>query len=290
AACAALLGWVWLRGAVRLLVDPGRSGGARSSTGWEATVDRWSRGRELWVSVAKELRYLVRAPARRAAALTGVVIGTGFVFVTFLRDRELGEEVVLLAPFAMFIAVGPLQNQFGYDSASLWIEVVTGGPRRHQIVARQLGWLPAVLAAPAVATLLIGAVSGGWRYVPYTLGIAVAASIVFAGVGSVTSMLSPMRVPESGSPFGNRDAMTGRGCAAGVAAMVGLFVDVLLLTPIGIGVAVVVATDAPLRWLGLVVVIGTAWAVLVWAVALVLVERRLLGREPELLLELTPRG
>lgn len=288
-AWAAAFGWVWLRGAVRLLVDPGRAGGSRASSGWEATVDRWSRGRELGVAVAKELRYLVRSPSRRAAALTGVVIGTGFVVVTFLRGYDLGERVVLMAPFAMFVALAPLQNQFGYDSGSLWLEVVAGGPRRTHVVARQIGWLPAVLAAPVVAAVLLAVISGGWGYLPYTLGLAVAASIVFAGVGSVVSVMNPMRVPESGSPFGNRDAMTGRGCAAGIGALLALLVDVLLLLPIAVAAGVVVAADLATAWLGLVVVAGTAWALAVWAFGMGLVERRLRGHEPELLVELTPR-
>jgi ABC-2 type transport system permease protein len=279
--------WAWVAGASRLLVDSGAAVshvGARSAA---VAGDAWLRGSAALVSARKELRYLVRSPARRSATIVAIALGTGFVLFQVLQRGDPGPYTVLLAPLGGFFAVSSINNQLGHDGASVWLEVVAGGPRRAELVGRSVSWLPALVAPSACVAIALGVVSGGWSLVPFAVLLAAAIAGVPLGVGTFMSVLAPIVVPDDSNPFTNRNANTGQGCLAGVVALAALLLDALLLLPVV--VAVVLAADAGLPALALTIVPIALYAVAVWAAGATLAARRLRGREPELLVALSPR-
>jgi hypothetical protein len=211
-ACVAVLAWLWFSGVRALLVDTG-SADARSATGeYRADASAWLRGGETRASLRKELRALVRSPARRTATIVAVVFGTGFlVLQTFRAGTTPPPAMVLLAPAAAFFAISAIDNQLGYDSASLWLEVACAAPRRAQILARGASWLPALVVPSIPAAILLAARSGGWRYVPVAVLLAALASGVPLGVGAVVSTIAPIPIPISPtrSPIGRRTPAAG---------------------------------------------------------------------------------
>jgi ABC-2 type transport system permease protein len=288
AAFVVLFGWAWIAGVERLLVDSGAAV-SHVRTGVTSTRERaaWLRGGELRASARKELRYLVRSPARRSATLVAVALGTGFVLLQVLqRPGTPGSHAVLLAPLGGFFAVSAVNNQLGHDGASLWLEVTAGGPRRAELLGRGISWLPALVGPSIPVAIVVGAISGGWSYVPLGIALAIAVAGVPLGVGSYMSVVAPIIVPDDSNPFTNRNANTGQGCLVGFVALIALVLDAFLLVPVA--VAVVVAADH-LPALALTIAGIALYAAGVWAAGSTLAIRRLRGREPELLVALSPR-
>jgi hypothetical protein len=137
------------------------------------------------------------------------------------------------------------------------------------------------------AALVLAWRSGGWTYVPVAIVLAVAIAGVPLGVGACCSVLAPFRVPDTGSPFANRNANTGQGCVVGLVAMVATACDALLLAPAAI--AVVVAHDRGPVALAAAVTGAALWSWGCWWIAIAVAARRVRGREPELLVALAPR-
>ena len=116
-------------GVARLLVDPGTTS-ARDAAERDDT-DAWNCGGEFETAVRKEWRYLTRSPARRAVTIVGIVLGTGFVLLRVFQNGSTPHpDVVLLVLLAAIFALSAVNNVLGHDGASLWVEVVAGGPRR----------------------------------------------------------------------------------------------------------------------------------------------------------------
>jgi ABC-2 type transport system permease protein len=283
-AWCALFGWAWIDGVMRLLVDTGavlRREDARGEAG------ALLRGSVTRASIGKELRYLVRSPARRSATLVAIVLGIGFVLLQILqRAGSPAAGSVLAAPAAGFFAVSSINNQLGHDGASLWLEVVAGGPRRESFVGRAVSWLPALIVPAVVAAVVLAALSGGWRFVPFAILLAVATAGVPLGVGSVISSIAPIAVPDDANPFTNRNANTGQGCLVGFAAIGALLTNALLLTPV---VVAVVMQHDHLAKLAVVVALSAVYGFLVWNAGVAIALRRVRGRTPELVTVLAPR-
>jgi ABC-2 type transport system permease protein len=280
----------WMNGVTALLVDPGAAASTTTtpsaSSGRTRAQDRtWGRG-EKAACARKELRYLARAPSRRTALIVAMTMGTMLVVLNVVQRDAPPRASVLLAPAAALFTLSMVNNQLGYDSSSLWLEVAAGGPRRAHLVGRSIGWLPALVAPALPAAVVLAWRSGGWAYLPAALALAVAASGVPLGVGALVSVYAPFRVPDTGSPFANRNANTGQGCVVGLVAFVAMLVDALFLVPVAVAV-VVLHGDGPVA-LAAAIGAGALWSLGVWWVALGLAARRVAGREPELLVALAP--
>jgi ABC-2 type transport system permease protein len=284
-AWSAVFGWAWIDGVTRLLVDTGAS--LRREEAHIESGAALLRGGVTQASIAKELRYLVRSPARRSATLVAIVLGIGFVLLQVLqRAGSPAAGSVLAAPAAGFFAVSSVNNQLGHDGASLWLEVVAGGPRRESFVGRAVSWLPALVVPAVVAAVVLAALSGGWRYVPFAIALAVATAGVPLGVGSVISSIAPIAVPDDANPFTNRNANTGQGCLVGFAAIGALCTNALLLTPV---IVAVVMQHDHLAKLTVVVAISALYGLAIWTAGVAVALRRVHGHEPELVTVLAPR-
>jgi hypothetical protein len=146
--------------------------------------------------------------------------------------------------------------------------------------------LPALVLPSIPVSCILAAQSGGWRYVPFAIGLAVAGSGLPLGVGSFTSVLAPILVPDDVNPFLNRQANTGRGCVVGIVAMFALFTEAVLGLPIVI--AVVVANQHSLAALGVALAAIALYSGAIWAIGVTLATHRLRGREAELISALSP--
>ena len=88
--------------------------------------------------LARQLVYLRRSPGRRAALLSGALLGIVYVIV-FVEPLHLDPaQRVLAAPVAMLFSLQYASNQLGVDPTSFWLEIVTGAPPIDRVVSRQL--------------------------------------------------------------------------------------------------------------------------------------------------------
>jgi ABC-2 type transport system permease protein len=123
--------------------------------------------------------------------------------------------------------------------------------------------------------------------VPIAIGLAVAIAGVPLGVGAVMSTLMPFPVPDTGNPFANRYANTGRGCLVGLMSIGALLTDIVLLLPAIIAIVIAKAHGLPALVVTLLPV--AVWSIAIWAAGVTIGARRVRGREPELLAALSPR-
>ena len=280
---------LWALSAGRLLVEQGaslRSAWRSENTG--ESISAWSRGSEIKAAFGKEVRYLVRSPSRRSVLVLNMVMGTAFTLLQLLQREGQPDGLVLIAPMAgLLFSLSAIDNQLGYDSAPMWMEVSAGGPRRAQFLGRSASWLPLV-ALPALPTaLVVAALTGGWQYVPVAVALAVAGAGVPLGVGTMISVRAPYPIPDTGKPFSNPYANTGRGCAMGLLVLAALAVDAVLLAPAV--VLVVAAQRVSLLWLCVTVVPVALWSIAIWWIGASEAARYVRGREPELLAALVER-
>ena len=105
------------------------------------------------------------------------------------------------------------------------------------MVGRSIGWLPALVVPGVPAAVVLAARSGGWAYLPAALALSLAVAGVPLGVGAIVSVYAPFRVPDTGSPFANRNANTGQGCVIGLVAAIATLANTVLLAPVVIVVA-----------------------------------------------------
>src|SRR5207245_5414663 len=100
AALGVVLGRVWISGVLALLAEPGSGDAGPASGEYRGTAATWLHGDETRASVRKELRSLVRSPARRSATIVTIVFGTGFLLLQALRPLSPPPAMVLLVPAA----------------------------------------------------------------------------------------------------------------------------------------------------------------------------------------------
>jgi ABC-2 type transport system permease protein len=280
---------LWALSASRLLVDEGTSLRRASLTvDSSENTPSWTRGSEIKAALGKEIRYLVRSPSRRSVLVLNTVMGTAFALLQLLQRESRPGGMVLVAPLAgLLFSLSAIDNQLGYDSAPLWMEVAAGGPRRAELLGRSASWLPLV-AAPALPTaVVIAALTGGWRYVPVAIVLAVVGAGVPLGVGVMISVRAPFPIPDTGKPFSNPYANTGRGCAVGLLVLAALVIDSVLLVPAV--VLVIAALRVSYLWLCGAVVPVALWSIAIWWIGANQAARYVRGREPELLAALVER-
>ncbi|MFN8050446.1 MAG: hypothetical protein U0Q22_03330 [Acidimicrobiales bacterium] len=294
AAVVVVAGWWWARQLDRLLSESGDSRGGRLELDDRSTlaifggaVRRRLPHTASGAAAARELIYLVRSPGRRAAMLGVTVLGLVYV-AFFVAQGGSSTTVVMAAPVAMLFALQYASNQLGVDPGAFWLEVSVGPPGWARWVGRQMLGVLAVLLPVTVAATILAAWTGGWTEFGVVMVTMVGASLSMVGVGSFLSPMLVTPVPDSGNPFGGRQAMSGTGCSAAVVGM-------LYLVLVGV---VVVPPEFALRWawryqpVWLTILIGAATIGLnlaLWWVATVTAVRQLPDRELEVLIRLDPR-
>ena len=240
-----------------------------------------------WGAVtAKELRYIAREPRRKVLLLNSLILGAGIPLYVALTTRgSLPHHVVLTASFVGYVAVLNSMNQLGYDGAALWVDVVAGQVVRAELIGKNVAMLVMVTPAMLAATVILAAVSGGWLYLPAALALGLTGVGIGLAVANVTSVRFPQALPETRSPFGRGGA--GAGCATAVSMFAAMFVQAILIAPVGAAAAVAAYVQPAL--LLAVIPAAAGYAYLLWRGGLRSAERFAWWRQPELIAAVHPK-
>jgi ABC-2 type transport system permease protein len=287
---AALL-WVWSRLIPRAMtasdlttkeVGSARGRGTSLFPRWAPVLPHTHTG----AVAAKELRYFVRDPRRRAPLFAALVIPGLFLSSTLRDAASQPASATLLALVALLPASGLTLNQFGLDGAAFWPAVVAGNDARAELVGKNIAVAFVVVPLIAVPAVLTAAVTDGWAYVPLTIGLAPGMLGVVLAVGNMVSVWAPYALPDRRNPLAGNP---GQGCVGGIAAMGALFIELVLALPVTL--LVMVALEAlPLSVATpLSVVVAGTYGAAAWWIALHAASGHLAGRMPEMLDAVSPR-
>jgi ABC-2 type transport system permease protein len=238
-----------------------------------------------WGAVAaKELRCMARDPTRRLMVAQTVLFGVGGAVWFSVSSGARSPGVVLLGSLAGYLVLLGSMNQFGFDGAAYWLDVVAGNQLRAELVGKNVATLVQALPVVALGSVLLAAWSGGWAYVPASLVLAGAGIGAGLGVANVASVRFPQRVRDRRNPFGASQG--GQGCVTGLMLLLAMIVQGLLLAPVGIA-AGLCAAFAPAA----LVVVAPACAVYggaLWWAGVVVALRWAWWRQAEILAAITP--
>jgi ABC-2 type transport system permease protein len=281
----------WARAVVRTLEGPEHAGGA-GSAGSGDLAPAWARrllpGGPAGAVAAKELRYWWRDPRRRAAALTGLLVGLGVTIPAFTPTGDgLGRQLAFAGLGPAIFATMNSANQFGLDGTAVWIDVAVPGASRLQVRGRQIA--AALLIVPVIVIVTVAGslvVHAPLTYALAALGLCLAALGCGLAVTTVVSIVAPYPVPENPSnPF---SGSVGGGFTTFVYQLGGLIAQVVLLAPVvALVLWGVLGHEPAVLWLAFVV--GPMWGVLAARLGAVIGARLLDRRGPELLSAVSPR-
>jgi ABC-2 type transport system permease protein len=283
-AWAALLLLVWSWCLERAMTSaPDTTAPPSSATGSLAPpVFRWLLpGGRLGAVAARELRYIVREPRRRAQT-----VGT-FVFAGLMPLVALGGQLDAARPYSLLypaILLGTSSaNQLGLDGPAWWLHLATGTDSRSDLAGKNLA--VGLVAVPALAAyvVILGLTGSSWGTLAAAYGVALAALATALGFANVSSVRAPAPVPESGNPWATGQS---QGCAVALYGLVTMTASSILLGPslvllaLGQGRA---SYGVPA--VALAVVLGGA----AWWVTTGIAARDLDRRGPEVLAAVEPR-
>lgn len=233
---------------------------------------------------ARELRYQWRDPRRRVQAMTALVMGLVWPVISDLQRGGGASATVLFATAACWLVVFGATNQFGLDGRAAWFDLSSSAGPRRLFLGRNLAlFVPGALAA-GLACVVLGALTGGWAYVPAALVVSVAGMVAGLGGANLASVVAPLPVAEGANPLSA--GPQGRGCLASLlygTALAGLTV---ILSPLVL--AVIAQRDSASACL-VVGLVALPVAVGVWWVLTVAASRLLRTRIPEVLGAVDPR-
>jgi ABC-2 type transport system permease protein len=285
----ALLGWWWWRSLDRVLTtaEPAARRRARQSAGLlPRPLRRLLPADQRGAVAAKELRYLARHPRMRVTWVISSLLGVallGFVAVT----EGLHHPWIVLASLGMaFLASQNSLNQFGFDGAAYWNQVVAGADPRGDLTGRNLASMLTGTLTTAVLALVLAAITGGWLYVPVALCLGVGVLALSLGVADVVSVRFAYPLPDDATNLWAVQG-TGQGCLVGVVQMVAFAAQGVLLLPL-VAVVVVGLVVWPLA-LVLVCPLAIVYGLFLWRVGLDLGAAWLTDHQPELLTALSAR-
>lgn len=238
-------------------------------------------------AMGRQWIYLRRSPNNRVGFVYGTVFGIAFAMVQIVQR---GDGNAAAAAFGILLAMlanlGAATNVLGFDAGSMWIEVLTDGPGRPHMVARQLIALPNLLLPTWLSGIVVGIWTGEWMLVLLVCLLAVPIGFNVLTFGMVASALAPAALPDWDNPFGNRQSNEGRGLRLVVIAVVGMIAVAVLSAPIFI--ALFRSFDSWVVWV--VPFASLAYALVPFALAALWVGRYLHGKEPDLVELLAPRA
>jgi ABC-2 type transport system permease protein len=284
-----VLGWWWWHSLQRVLTtaEPAARGRARQPAGLfprplRSLLPADQRG----AVAAKELRYVARHPRLRVAWVISCLLGLALVVFVAISDG-LGHPWMVLASMSMaFLTAQNSLNQYGFDGAAYWTQVVAGADPRGDLVGRNLASMATGLLTTAVLAVALAAVTGGWLYVPVALCLGAGVLALSLGVADVVSVRFAYPLPEDATNLWAVQG-TGQGCLVGVVQMAAFAAQGVLVLPLA---AVVVA--GLVAWTPALVLVGPlsiAYGVFLWRVGLGLGASWLRDHQPELLAALSLR-
>jgi ABC-2 type transport system permease protein len=235
---------------------------------------------------AKDLRYFARDPRRRAPLIGALIVPAVALFASLSQGPARPGATTLLALVAVLPAAGLTLNQFGLDGAALWSTVAAGNDPRADLIGKNIASMLVMVPLAIVSAFVCAAFTGGWGYLPLTLGLAPAIFGVLLGVGDVMSVKVPYAMPDRKNPLAFNP---GQGCATLLAGFVALGVEFALLIPIGILALALIRTQSLVVATIGIVVIANAYGTAIWVLGRNYAARDVWWRLPELLTAVSPR-
>ena len=290
ALAVAALGWWWWRSLERVLTtaEPAARGRANSPpTSLFPRPLRWLLPADQRGAVAaKELRYLARHPRLRVAWVISCLLGLALVVFVSISDGLRHPWVVLASLTMAFLAAQNSLNQYGFDGAAYWTQVVAGADPRGDLAGRNLASMVTGILTTTVLAVALAAVTGGWLYVPVALCLGAGVLAMSLGVADVVSVRFAYPLPDDATNLWAVQG-TGQGCLVGVVQMLAFAAQGVLVLPLAaLVVAGLVAWPPALVLVCPLAIVYGGW---LWRVGLGLGAAWLEAHQPELLAALSPR-
>jgi ABC-2 type transport system permease protein len=283
------LGWWWWRSLERVLTtaEPAARSPARQPVGlFPRPLRRLLPADQRGAVAAKELRYVARHPRLRVAWVISCLLGLALVVFVAISDGLRHPWMVLASMSMAFLTAQNSLNQFGFDGAAYWTQVVAGADPRGDLVGRNLAAMATGLLTTAVLAVALAAVTGGWLYLPVALCLGAGVLALSLGVADVVSVRFAYPLPEDTTNLWAVQG-TGQGCLVGVVQMAAFAAQGVLVAPLAALVVAGLVAWTPA--LVLVCPLAVAYGVFLWRVGLGLGASWVRGHQPELLAALSPR-
>ena len=235
---------------------------------------------------AKDVRYFVRDPRRRAPLIAALVIPAIALTASLSQHPNHSPSTTLLALVVVLPTAGLTLNQFGLDGAPLWMSITAGNDPRAELTGKNIASLLVMVPLAGVATIACAALTHGWTYAPLTIGLAPALFAVMLGIGNVISVRFPYAMPDRRNPFALNP---GQGCATMVAGFTALAMQGIMLIPVAVVTAVAVHTQSLAIATVIAVVVANAYGAAIWLLGRRIAWRFVWWRLPELLAAVSPR-
>lgn len=248
--------------------------------GFSAALPRTSIG----AVAARELRYQIRDPRRRVQAVSALLMGLVWPIVNNLHSGEGEERTVLFATAACWLVVFGATNQFGLDGRAAWFDLSATTEPRRLFIGRNLALFVPGFSAAAVACVVLGAITGGWSYVPAAMAVSAAGMVAGLGGANLASVVAPLPVPEGSNPL--KSAGAGQGCVSGLLYALALVLLTALLAPLVIAVAAFRSSAVACLAVGL---FGLPYAGVAWWGLTSWASHLLSRRTPEIIRAVDPR-
>ncbi len=237
-------------------------------------------------NAAKDLRYSLRDPRRRAPLIGALVIPAVALWASLSRNPNGPHATTLLALIAVLPAAGLTLNQFGLDGTPMWVTLVAGNDPRSDLTGKNIASVFVMVPLATVATFISAFFTHGWSYVPITLGLAPAIFGVLLGVGNVMSVRVPYAMPDRRNPLAFNP---GQGCATLLSGLAALAFEGVLMIPVAVVTALVLSTlSLPVATV-IAVVFANVYGGTIWFVGRRIAWRDAWWRLPEILDAVSPR-
>ncbi|HTO01268.1 MAG TPA: hypothetical protein VL068_11395, partial [Microthrixaceae bacterium] len=170
------------------------------------------------------------------------------------------------------------------DGPALWMEIQAGADARVLARAKALSSIVVMTLPALLIPAGLAAISSGWIWLPAAWLLGFGSVLAASGVAVGTASIAPVAMPESPNPLASGD--TGQGCLAGMTLAIGMLVLAVVSAPVGIGV--LIASDHSAGLTTIVALSAPVVGVLMLWAGTSVAERRIGGRESELVRHITP--
>ncbi|MDH3307701.1 MAG: hypothetical protein OEO77_09325 [Acidimicrobiia bacterium] len=291
---AGLLGWslaglaglatIWFRLLNRLITQP-EATTTRSASRMRPMTELagWSA---IGVIARKELRLYVRDPRLRMVWTGGVIflgiIGASLLLGTTQIDilRRTPWMVMAAPTVVLFVGLPVALNQFGWERrAASFLFALPARPVQ-LLVGKNLATVVALTIETAALSLAIAGITGAWGRMLYVPAILITAMGCQLAVGNLSSVLTPLRLPDMGTDVFSQASE--HGCLAIGSQVVSFFtIGILMVPPAS---AFVLAEWFPDRVPPpLVATLSVVWGLTAYLISLAISSRLLRRRIPEVL-------
>lgn len=235
--------------------------------------------------MAKDLRYLLREPKRLVTAITGALLPVLAVVLgpVALTGNPPPPGLVFAASGIGLLSGLSSANRFGLDGTATWVLISSATDARdarRDLVGADLAAAVVTVPLLLLVSSVLAVISGGWEYLPPSVGLALALYGVGLGLSDLLSVNAPYAVPPSQNAFGGGGA--GQGCTAGLLTLGAVAAELVICLPLLALLVPGLLTGAPIWGIALLLV-GPVYGWLVGALVRGFAARQWARRAPEVL-------